>query len=346
MKATFRFATLLLSGFCACLVLAASPAPSPQPAGRCGAALRLGYRVRSFEGGLKAALWYPTLAEEADFGYPLGHRSRLAPESPIAACGSYPLVVFSHGFDGCGTQLVYFTEELARHGYVVVAPDHRDSGCKVDRAFPRFRIRRAETAFRSPGEWSDKNFADRRDDVLRVVRELLSNPELGPRIDPGRLGIAGHSLGGYTALGLAGGWSAWKDSRFRAVAVFSPYAQPFVFHGGLGGISAPLMFQGGTRDIYGTLAVKRVGGAFDSARAPKIFVELEGAGHFVWSMLQCGRGSTIAECLAANRDGSPGIPALVNRYAIAFFDTYLKGASSEDLGRKLQGVAELRFVPR
>jgi len=38
-----------------------------------------------------------------------------------------PLVLFSHGLGGCALQTIFFTEELARHGYVVAAPDHADA---------------------------------------------------------------------------------------------------------------------------------------------------------------------------------------------------------------------------
>jgi hypothetical protein len=36
-------------------------------------------------------------------------------------------VVFSRGCTGCGLQSVSFTEELARNGFVVAAPDYTDA---------------------------------------------------------------------------------------------------------------------------------------------------------------------------------------------------------------------------
>ncbi len=41
----------------------------------------------------------------------------------------YPVILFSHGFTGCGTQSVFLTEALAQDGYFVLAPNHRDAGC-------------------------------------------------------------------------------------------------------------------------------------------------------------------------------------------------------------------------
>ncbi|HXW63895.1 MAG TPA: hypothetical protein VEK74_02335 [Burkholderiaceae bacterium] len=53
----------------------------------------------------------------------------LAHDAPATrACGAaVPLVVFSHGDLGCALQSVTLTEELARNGYVVAAPDHADA---------------------------------------------------------------------------------------------------------------------------------------------------------------------------------------------------------------------------
>ena len=40
--------------------------------------------------------------------------------------------------------------------------------------------------------------------------------------------LVGHSLGGYTVLGVGGGWAHWKDPRVKAILALSPYAAPFI----------------------------------------------------------------------------------------------------------------------
>jgi predicted dienelactone hydrolase len=67
--------------------------------------------------------------------------------------------------------------------------------------------------FRDPGSWSEQTYADRRGDVELVIGEMLADPEFGPRTDRRRTGVAGHSLGGYMVLGLAGVWTSWRDAR-------------------------------------------------------------------------------------------------------------------------------------
>jgi Platelet-activating factor acetylhydrolase, isoform II len=88
----------------------------------------VGYRVLTV-GNRPVALWYPTTAQPGSYSYSSRFSSTLAfNASPGLVCGKkVPLVVFSHGDLGCGLQSVAITEELARHGYVVAAPDHADA---------------------------------------------------------------------------------------------------------------------------------------------------------------------------------------------------------------------------
>ena len=93
-----------------------------------------GYRVLTMESGRKVAVWYPTAAREQPMSYSRsngGFMGSVARDAPPAACPRVPLVLFSHGLGGCALQMLFFTEELARHGYIVAAPDHRDAVCAI-----------------------------------------------------------------------------------------------------------------------------------------------------------------------------------------------------------------------
>ena len=46
-----------------------------------------------------------------------------------APASGFPVVLFSHGFGGCNTQSVFLMEALARSGYFVLAPNHKDAHC-------------------------------------------------------------------------------------------------------------------------------------------------------------------------------------------------------------------------
>ncbi len=236
----------------------------------------------------------------------------------------WPLLVFSHGFRGCAMQSLWLTQYLADSGYIVIAPDHEDANCRsyTDglasklQAWRSNKSFRPEKPFRKPDMWTDKTEADRRDDLLFAVSSMLDDRQYKNYIDTDKMGLIGHSLGGYTVLGLAGAWPSWKDKRFKAVLVFSPFATPYYPTHGIAKINIPVMYQGGTKDIDVTPNVKKT--AYAQAKAPKYLVELDGAGHYA---------STLRD---------KGYESIINQTALAFFDKYVKG--TEDVEILPEGV--------
>jgi predicted dienelactone hydrolase len=236
----------------------------------------------------------------------------------------WPLIIFSHGFHGCSTQSVFLMEALAADGYAVFAPDHRDFACGDMSLW----LNPPAVAFRKPEQWSDKTYADRKDDIEKLLAALHASHEFRSKIDWKRIGLAGHSLGGYTVMGIGGAWPSWKDRRIKAVLALSPYAQPFIAHKTLGGIDAPIMYQGGTRDIGLTPFIIAKGGAYDETPAPKYFVEFDQAGHFAWTNLISDDHGAMAA------------------YSLAFFDRYLKGKPfPKALTKPHPGVVAVRIQP-
>ena len=88
----------------------------------------VGFRVLKFANRV-VAVWYPTAASPARYAYGPKFSGNVVLNAPAnKVCGApAALVVFSHGDLGCGLQSIAFTEEVARHGYVVAAPDHADA---------------------------------------------------------------------------------------------------------------------------------------------------------------------------------------------------------------------------
>lgn len=222
-----------------------------------------------------------------------------------------PIIIFSHGFGGCATQSKFLTEAFEQRGYWVFAPNHKDARCGSKGG----GFLKPEQPFREPEIWSSSSYRDRRDDILRLITTLTASEKYRDRIDWNRLGLVGHSLGGYTILGLGGGWPDWKlkDAQPKALLALSPYVAPFISHKNLSELVAPVMYQGGTRDLGITPSLKRAKGAFDQSSSPKYFVEFEKAGHFSWSDL--------------NTTAHPSIIV----YSLAFFDFYLRGIGTSAL---------------
>jgi len=181
----------------------------------------------------------------------------------------HPLILFSHGFGGCNTQSVFLMQALAKAGYLVLAPNHRDARCGSAR-HKDDGMHKPEAPFRDAEKWSDATYRDRRDDMEAVLNAVLAAKSFeGVPVDASRVGIAGHSLGGYTVLGLLGGWASWKDPRIKAALALSPHCSPFVAKGDLGTMEVPMMYQGGTRDLGESPLVRKPGGAYDKTSKPK-----------------------------------------------------------------------------
>ena len=183
------------------------------------------------ENGRKVAVWYPAAASEQPMAYSRstgGFMGSVAKDAPPSACPRVPLVLFSHGLGGCALQTLFLTEELARHGYVVAAPDHKDAVCRIGSDEHNFGNMRTDQSFLEPDRWSERSHRDRLLDLRAVIDLVANDPQLGPTADVQRIGVIGHSLGGYAAIGMAGGWPSWKHADVKAVLALSPYVLPFI----------------------------------------------------------------------------------------------------------------------
>lgn len=300
------------------VILAARPAWS-QTASSCPATHNVGYRIVQVSGGPKMALWYPTPDREGTLAYSADLSGSVARNAQVSGCERFPVIVFSHGLGGCGTQSVFLTEQLARSGYIVAAPDHRDAGCSVD-GTGTLKLVPPEESFFQPEQWTDSTHVNRREDVQAILAWLQQSPDFSARVDSSRAAMVGHSLGGYTALGLAGAWPSWKDARFKAMVLLSPYLLPFLSKNRLGDISVPLMYQGAQFDLGVTPFVAAPTGAYYQAQPPRFFMELRGGSHFEWTVALCGGTSTVEQCLALKPNAR-----LIVAYALEFLNRYVRG---------------------
>ena len=145
---------------------------------------------------LKIEVWYPAAPTPGDAPDPYEEvpltfeAFRDAPPAP--GVGRRPLIAFSHGYGGIRYQSAFLTEHLARHGYVVAAPDH-DGTVLLWLDLPDMA----------------RHLLERPDDVRYAVdavlrRSILGDPLLGGLVDGDRYAVIGHSFGAVTALAVAG----------------------------------------------------------------------------------------------------------------------------------------------
>ncbi len=151
-------------------------------------------------------IWYPARARPA--GRAAGQQ---AERDAAVRPGTYPLIVFSHYSGGHRRSATFLCEHLASHGYVVAAMDHSE-------------VVAAELAHRD-GETGaqhaariDAIIASRVPDVRFLLGYLLRRGVGdGARLDDARIGLAGHSFGGWTALAAPD-----VEPRVRAVVALAP----------------------------------------------------------------------------------------------------------------------------
>ncbi len=129
------------------------------------------------------------------------------PSSAMPSRYQWPVIVFSHGLMGGRIQNTIQAEELASHGFIVVALDH-----PYDAAFSVFPDRHVICsqllAGRPPSvpEIRTNGFATRVKDVQFVIDELDKLNKNDPssfwtgNIDLTRIGCMGHSFGGATTV--------------------------------------------------------------------------------------------------------------------------------------------------
>jgi len=242
------------------------------------------------------AIWYPTSAPASvlEFG---PYTMRVA-RNATPADGNFGLVVISHGSGGGALDHRDLAMALASGGYVVAAPMH-----------PRDNFQDMS------GVGSVSVWTARPKQVSRVIDRVLEDKGLGPHIQRERIGVIGHSSGGYTALAVAGakpsmnalvqhcrgipedarfcsfGGAAAReagqkagdipdvyDRRIRAIVLLAPHGALFTDEA-LSNLAVPVRIYGAENDDL--TPVKYHAERLAKALAAKVeYVLIKGAGHF------------------------------------------------------------------
>ncbi|NVD74459.1 alpha/beta hydrolase [Duganella sp. BJB1802] len=194
------------------------------------------------------------------------------------AAGAHPLVVISHG--NSGTPWAY--RELAKHlvlaGFVVALPAHTGN-----------------TRHDNSLVGTAANLANRPRHIALAIDAALADPVLRDHLASDGVAVIGHSIGGYTALAVAGGqpWSGPRESkggqpqpvpvradpRVRALVLLNP-ATPWFIPGSLQAVHVPILMLTGEKDDLAPAehAERVIHGVRDAALVEHR--EIAGAGHF------------------------------------------------------------------
>jgi dienelactone hydrolase len=173
-------------------------------------------------------VWYPATdahAGDPTDAYELFPGLEAVPQDAVRdatpRAGRHPLVLFSHGFGGHRRQSTFLCTHLASHGYVVASCDH--TGNTV------FDVMQEAMRVRSGGPKPDtiatlQAYIDHRPADVRLVLDRVLDGSLGgvgEHVDASRIGVTGHSFGGWTTLAVTR-----ADDRIRAALPLAPAGGP------------------------------------------------------------------------------------------------------------------------
>jgi predicted dienelactone hydrolase len=163
--------------------------------------------------------------------------------------GAYPLILISHGSGG--SHLVYRTlaHYLALHGFIVGMPEHP------------FNNRNNNTL-----QGTVENLINRPRHLRTAIDWFFESEKVSKFLKPNAVSIIGHSMGGYTALALAGGIptsfpsesidrqpqriEVEPDSRVKALVLLAPGSVWFQADGALSGVNLPILMLNAEKDPY------------------------------------------------------------------------------------------------
>ena len=136
---------------------------------------------------LKTAIWYPTVEQEGKEwgGNKVFHGAFAAKNAEPTVSEKAPLYILVHGTYGSWRNMPWLIEELVAQGAIVAAANH--PGSTWGNISPESVLR----------TWEQP------EDVSFLIDSLLAS-DFGPHIDEDNIVVIGFSLGGYTALSLAG----------------------------------------------------------------------------------------------------------------------------------------------
>jgi len=160
-------------------------------------------------------------------------------------------------------------------------------------------------------------------------------------VDPSRIGVSGHSMGGCDSISAAA-----QDPRFHAVVAIEPGGpdSPNVIRHVVGGLRAPLLLIGAevateARPICGKRETNYLR-FFEHAPEGTVELELRGADHM--QVMDDPDRFGMGMCRVGTAD-SRAVRVLSRRATVAFFEEHLRGAPPANL--ELGDLARVRVKP-
>ena len=256
-------------------------------------------------------------------------------EATVATAeGGFPVILFSHGWNGFNAQNTGQALQLASNGFVVVGVQHtygavvtvledgtiaKNNPAALPDGLPTDEYEQA--AHLLSDQWAgDLGFAL---DFLEERNNDTSSPFYGS-FDFSRVGVYGHSTGGGAAIQFCG-----TDSRCKSLLGMDPFMRPVSYEVLASGLSQPSFFMFSQR--WADDVDSRNNELFDPfyGKVTDTFgaVYIEGTAHYDFTDLPLL--SPLAPQLGLKGPiNGKRVTVIVNDYLLSFFETTLNGRSS------------------
>ncbi|MFN6462016.1 MAG: alpha/beta hydrolase [Nostoc sp. DedVER02] len=270
-----------------------------------------------------------------------------------------PVIVISHGLGLDSSNFQYIATHLSSYGFAVVVPNHPGSDARQLRSLLKGR----DNEIAEPSEFKDRPL-----DITYILNQLekdnQSDSRFKGRLNLQQVGVFGQSLGGYTALALAGAkinfeqlkqdcqpaalQKTWnmslllqcralelsisksgkdynlRDERVKAAIAVNPITSSIFGKAGLSQIKTPVMIVSSSDDTVAPALSEQILPFSWFANSQKYLVTLEGGTHF--STIGNGNPANQQVALPADMIGDASqARRYMNVLSLPFFQTYVAG---------------------
>jgi hypothetical protein len=262
-------------------------------------------------------------------GYTLSH----AHSSASVAPGTFPVVVYSHGWTGFRTNAIYQIENLVSNGFIVVAIDHTYIAATIQ--FPGGEVVPYEpTVLADPAEVDEEAYIESTENLLGVITDDITSVvnaleagtngpfgELASSFDMTRLGVYGNEAGGGAAIAFC-----LEDERCDAVLGLDPWVEPIPDDTLAISATRPSLYMR-SDDWRGTENDAILRGIAERSTSTTYWVGVEGAAESDFLSMP------FLSPIGARLGWKGSIPAgriipIVDRYLLGLFEVYLLGTGS------------------
>lgn len=259
---------------------------------------------------------------------------------------SIPLIVVSNGLGAKRDRFEELAHHLASHGFAVAIPDHPGSDRQRQKDFVKGLYQQ---------NFDATDFIDRPVDISYILDQLekLNSTNFNHRLNLEQVGIFGYSIGGATALSLAGAEfdfsqlkqdcarplnllnisilyqcrslelprpkRSLKDERINAAYMFVPFGNSIFGQQTLSQVSIPTLFQVVDQDFLTSLLEEQV----------PLFESLGGDRHLVISEKLPHSNVTLSkDAQSSQAEASQVAKTYQNILSLVFFQSYVRDDSS------------------